>query len=113
MNENKVLPCIAVRPGEIHERLLTCGDPARAEKISKRLDDVVCVAKNREFWSYNGTWKGVPVTVTSHGVGAGGAAIAFELVGVEGYEPKQEVVKQAVEDEITIALDAIINVAVD
>jgi len=78
MSENKVLPCIAVRAGEIHQRVLTCGDPARAEKISKMLDDAVCIVKNREFWSYNGTWKGVPVTVTSHGVGCGGAAIAFE-----------------------------------
>lgn len=78
MSENDVLPCIAVRPGEIHPRVLTCGDPKRAEQIAELLDDSVCVVKNREYWTFNGTWQGVPVSVTSHGVGAGGAAIAFE-----------------------------------
>ena len=78
VDKETVLPCIAVKPGEIHPRVITCGDPARAEKISKKLTDVKCLAKNREFWSYSGLYKDVPVTVTSHGVGAGGAAIAFE-----------------------------------
>lgn len=73
-----VLPCIAVCEGDINPRVITCGDPARAEKISKKLDQVKCLAKNREYHTYTGTWKGVPVTVTSHGVGAGGAVIGFE-----------------------------------
>lgn len=78
MSSELLLPCIAVKPGEINPRVITCGDPARAEKISKLLDDVRCMAKNREYWTYNGSYKEVPVTVTSHGVGAGGAAIGFE-----------------------------------
>ncbi|MCL2367380.1 MAG: nucleoside phosphorylase [Oscillospiraceae bacterium] len=72
------LPCIQVNPGEISPRVLTCGDPKRAELIAAKLEDAVCVSQNREFWSYNGLHKGVPVTVTSHGVGCGGAVIAFE-----------------------------------
>ena len=42
-------------------------------------------------------------------------APAFELVGVDGYNQTADGgdVVQAVEDEITIALDAIINVSVD
>lgn len=79
MAEKKtVYPCIHVGDGEISPRVLTCGDPARAERISRKLENSVCLAKNREYWTYLGTHKGVPVTVTSHGVGAGGAAIAFE-----------------------------------
>ena len=79
MAEKKlVLPCIAVSEGDINPRVITCGDPARAEKISKKLEQVTCLAKNREYHTYIGTWKGVPVTVTSHGVGAGGAVIGFE-----------------------------------
>jgi uridine phosphorylase len=42
------------------------------------LDDSRCLAKNREYWTFRGTYRGVPVTVTSHGVGCGGAVIAFE-----------------------------------
>lgn len=78
MGNNKVLPCIAVKKGDIHPRVITCGDPARAEKIAGLLTDSKCLAKNREFWTYNGSHGGVPVTITSHGVGSGGAAIAFE-----------------------------------
>lgn len=78
MKENPVLPCLALRAGEISPRVITCGDPARAEQISKMLTDAKCLVKNREFWTYSGTYKGVPVTVTSHGVGAGGSSIVFE-----------------------------------
>lgn len=78
MKEKILLPCIHVGTGDIHARVITCGDPARAEKIAGMLTDCKCLAKNREYWTYNGIYKGVPVTVTSHGVGCGGAAIAFE-----------------------------------
>ncbi len=79
MAEKKMIyPCIHVGDGEIAPRVLTCGDPARAEKIAAKLENSNCLAKNREYWTYLGSHKGVPVTVTSHGVGAGGAAIAFE-----------------------------------
>lgn len=73
-----VLPCIAVCEGDISPRVITCGDPARAEKIANKLDQAVCLAKNREYHTYLGKWKDVPVTVSSHGVGEGGAVIAFE-----------------------------------
>ena len=73
-----VLPCIALCEGDIYPRVITCGDPARAEKIARKLDDMKCLAKNREYHTYVGSWKGIPVTVTSHGVGEGGAVIGFE-----------------------------------
>ncbi|MEA4895074.1 MAG: nucleoside phosphorylase [Oscillospiraceae bacterium] len=78
MSEKILLPCIHVGEGDIAPRVITCGDPARAEKISQRLQSPVCLAKNREYWTFSGTYKGTPVTVSSHGVGAGGATIAFE-----------------------------------
>lgn len=78
MAEKILFPCIHVGAGDIHPRVITCGDPARAEKIAALLEDSKCLAKNREYWTYIGKHKGVPVTVTSHGVGCGGAAIAFE-----------------------------------
>lgn len=76
--KKQVYPCIHVGDGEISPRVLTCGDPARAEKIASHLENSRCLAKNREYWSYIGTHQGVPVTVCSHGVGTGGATIAFE-----------------------------------
>lgn len=78
MPDSKKFPCIQVTKGEIHPRVITCGDPARAEYIAGMLENSICLVKNREFWTYNGEYKGVPVTVSSHGVGSGGAAIMFE-----------------------------------
>lgn len=78
MSEKNLLPCIHVAEGDIPPRIITCGDPARAERISQRLTNAKCLARNREFWTYVGEYQGVPVAVVSHGVGCGGAAIAFE-----------------------------------
>ena len=78
MSEKNLLPCIHVAPGDIPPRVITCGDPARAERIAQRLENPKNLAKNREFWVYTGTHKGTEVAVVSHGVGCGGAAIAFE-----------------------------------
>nr|WP_072514628.1 nucleoside phosphorylase [Ndongobacter massiliensis] len=78
MSKSVLLPCIAVEAGDIYPRVLTCGDPKRAERIASRLDNSVCLAKNREFWVFNGEKDGVGISIISHGVGAGGAVIAFE-----------------------------------
>lgn len=79
MKEEKTLfPCLHVAEGDLPKRVLTCGDPARAEYISTLLEQPKCLAKNREYWTYSGYWKGVELAVSSHGVGCGGAAITFE-----------------------------------
>ena len=78
MRKTKVYPCIRVGDDAISPRVITCGDPARAEWISTKLEQSVCLAKNREFWTYLGTHRGEAVSIVSHGVGAGGAVTAFE-----------------------------------
>jgi uridine phosphorylase len=70
--------CRAIRclPGEIAPYVLLPGDPARAERISREyLDDAQLVMTNREFHSYTGTFRGVPVSVVSTGLGSPGAAM--------------------------------------
>lgn len=74
----KIIPIIDIPYNTIAPRVLVCGDPNRAEKIASRLEDVQVVGKAREFWTFNGRYKGVPVTVSSHGVGAAGAHVSFE-----------------------------------
>jgi len=70
---------IGIAPGEIPELVLLPGDPNRAKKIAEEFfDNPVEIAKNREYWSYKGTWKGVPVAVCSTGIGCPSAAIALE-----------------------------------
>ncbi len=76
--KDKIVPIIDIPYDTIAERVIVCGDPNRAEKIASRLDNVELVAKSREYWTYNGSYKGVPVTVSSHGVGGNGASVSFE-----------------------------------
>lgn len=78
MSKEKVVPIIEIPYHVIAPRVIVCGDPARAEKIASRLEDMTVVSKTREYWTYNGKYKGVPVTVSSHGVGAAGAHVSFE-----------------------------------
>ena len=54
------------------------GDPWRVEVLKRYLDNPVHVAFNREFNTYTGSYKGVPITVSSTGIGAPSAAIALE-----------------------------------
>lgn len=66
---------------DINPYCLLPGDPGRAERIAKYFDDCKHVSFNREFNIYSGTYKSVPVTVCSTGIGGPSAAIAVhELV---------------------------------
>lgn len=58
--------------------VLVCGDPARATRMADFLENAALLAEWREYRSYAGTYRGQAVTVCSHGIGAPGAAIAFE-----------------------------------
>lgn len=73
-----IVPIIDIPYDRISKRVLVCGDPKRAEKIAGRLEDAQVVAKSREYWTFNGSYKGTPLTVSSHGVGGNGASVSFE-----------------------------------
>ncbi|UYP01226.1 nucleoside phosphorylase [Oceanotoga sp. DSM 15011] len=77
MNKDILLPGIKLKKGEVTSKVIVCGDPERAEKISDMLDNKKILNKSREYWSFYGEYKGVPLTITSHGVGASGAMLAF------------------------------------
>ena len=78
------LPITNLPVGRVHARVIVCGDPARADRIAERLDDATLLSSKREYRAHNGTYRGVPITVCSHGIGAPGAAIAFEELIVAG-----------------------------
>jgi uridine phosphorylase len=73
-----LLPCLLVPRGSISPYVLTVGDPDRAVEIGRRLDGGQELGRYREYVTWQGRWGGVDVTVTSHGVGGSGAAVAFE-----------------------------------
>lgn len=74
----KLLPHIGLAKGSVSPDVIVCGDPGRATRIAELLDDAVLLGEKREYRTYQGHYAGVAVTVSSHGIGAPGAAIAFE-----------------------------------
>ncbi|MES2210901.1 MAG: nucleoside phosphorylase [Chloroflexota bacterium] len=69
---------VALRPGDVGRYVLLPGDPGRCERMARRFDDPRLVARNREYETWTGTLNGVPVSVTSTGIGCPSAAIAVE-----------------------------------
>ncbi len=70
---------IGIGSGEIPELVLLPGDPDRSKAIAMGFfDEPEEIAKRREYWSFKGHWKGVPVAVCSTGIGCPSAAIAIE-----------------------------------
>ncbi|MFD2368756.1 nucleoside phosphorylase [Brevibacillus sp. GCM10020057] len=79
-----MLTNLKIDPALLPERVIVCGDPKRAALIASRLDHHRPLGENREYHSYAGEWKGVPVGVVSHGVGSPGAAVCFEELAKGG-----------------------------
>ena len=71
-------PILGVRARDVADRVLVVGDPDRVAAVATSLEEVVEVGRAREYVTVTGRYRGVPVTISSHGVGAGGAAICFE-----------------------------------
>jgi uridine phosphorylase len=81
---NQLLPHTKLPKNSVSERVLVCGDPARATTIAGLLDAAIMLAEWREYRSYQGEYHGHTITVCSHGIGAPGAAIAFEELVAAG-----------------------------
>ncbi len=73
-----------VGPGDVGRYVILPGDPKRCEKIAKYFDDARLIADSREYVTYTGTLDGVPVSVTSTGIGGPSAAIAIEELSKAG-----------------------------
>ena len=73
-----LMPILQVNSEDIPEIAIVCGDPARAERISRKLEDARELAFSREYRTFVGMYDGVRLAVASHGVGCPGAAVCFE-----------------------------------
>jgi purine-nucleoside phosphorylase len=66
-------------PDDIAPYVLLPGDPDRARRIAERhLVDAKLVTDHRQMLGFTGSWKGVPVTVQTSGMGCPSAAIVVE-----------------------------------
>ena len=73
------------RTAKLPRYLLTCGDPGRAQRIAQEfLTNAKELAKNREYWSYVGSYNGINLVVSSMGIGSPSTAIGLEEFGIIG-----------------------------
>ncbi|MFC9711337.1 nucleoside phosphorylase [Paenibacillus sp. NPDC056933] len=73
-----LLPILQIHSEDMPAYAIVCGDPARAERISRKLDGAKELAFSREYRTFVGEFEGVQMAVVSHGVGSPGAAVCFE-----------------------------------
>ncbi|KAJ1993604.1 hypothetical protein H4R33_000605 [Dimargaris cristalligena] len=64
---------VGLKCGEVAHRVITVGDPERAGKFAKLLDqedaDLFAHLSHRGFYTITGTYKGVPVSIVAIGMG--------------------------------------------
>lgn len=58
-----------LRPEQLADKVILCGDPGRVTTISSHFDTKECDIESREFHSVTGTYKGKRITVVSTGIG--------------------------------------------
>ncbi|MEV7834630.1 nucleoside phosphorylase [Streptomyces subrutilus] len=79
-----LLPITRVPRTGLPPRAVVVGDPARAAAVAGLLDDAEEVSSHREYRVFRGVWRGLPVTVASHGVGGPGAILLFQELADAG-----------------------------
>lgn len=58
-----------LRPEQLADKVVMCGDPGRVDMIASFFESIECEVTNREFHAVTGTYKGKRITAISHGIG--------------------------------------------
>jgi uridine phosphorylase len=70
--------CLDITPEDVGKYAIIAGDPKRIQLIAEHLEDARELGNKREFVTMGGTYKGVYVVASSHGIGTAGASIVVE-----------------------------------
>ncbi len=69
INKDKSIFHLKLKPEDIAEKIILVGDPGRVDLIGSFLDSISISKQNREFKTITGTYKSIPITVLSSGIG--------------------------------------------
>jgi uridine phosphorylase len=58
-----------IRPEQLADKVVMCGDPGRVDMIASFFDSQECDIQSREFHTITGTFRGKRITALSHGIG--------------------------------------------
>jgi uridine phosphorylase len=78
------LPATKIPKSGLPKYAIVVGDPRRAALTADLLDNSREIGSNREYVTFRGRWKGLDLTVSSHGVGAPGAMCMFQELVMAG-----------------------------
>lgn len=69
INEDGSIFHLHIKPEDLADKLVICGDPSRVDKIASYFDTQEVNVSSREFHTITGTYKGKRITALSHGIG--------------------------------------------
>ena len=69
INDDGSIFHLHIKPEQLADRIVLCGDPERVTMIAGYFDTKECDVSNREFHTITGTYKGKRISVVSHGIG--------------------------------------------
>ncbi len=58
-----------LKPEQLADKIIMCGDPARVDRIASYFDTQECNISSREFHTITGMYKSKRITALSHGIG--------------------------------------------
>lgn len=69
INEDGSCFHLHLRPEQLADKVVMCGDPGRVSLIASFFDEIECEVSSREFHTITGTYQGKRITTMSHGIG--------------------------------------------
>jgi len=93
VNQGKIYH-LGLKPGELAKNIFVVGDPARVDKVAAHFDRIEHKASHLGYISRTGTYKGMPVTVMSTGIGTDNTEIALvEFFGLNEFDLETRIKK--------------------
>lgn len=69
INEDGSVFHLHVKPEQLADKVILCGDPERVTIVASNFDEIECEVNSREFHTVTGTYKGKRITALSTGIG--------------------------------------------
>ena len=69
INDDGSIFHLHLKPSQLADRIVLCGDPERVTMIADYFDTKECDVYNREFHTITGAYRGKRISVVSHGIG--------------------------------------------
>lgn len=94
VNQDGSIFHLHLKPEQLADKIILCGDPDRVGMIANYFDSKECDVQNREFRTITGSYKGKRITVQSHGIGGDNIEIvASELDALANFDLKKRCVR--------------------